>query len=209
MRNHERRNNVVAGTVNAVAHFGAVSDRPGTREEMERPKDLPSGEPRVEFCSLRVQGATHTRTGDLGCTVPVLLAPAGPGPGDSSYSFRSQDLPRVLLPTASPLPIGGAVAGGSLKPEWDRDNRELTYDGSVVKALTRNATSQLLILAALQNAGWPKEGIINPFRRKGKGKAKNRLDEAVAGLNRAQQGDCRILFTIQQNRVFWKVVVGR
>ena len=47
-------------------------------------------------------------------------------------------------------------------PSWDAESRELTFRGEVAKGYPRPAPNQAKILAAFEEAGWPK-GVPNPF----------------------------------------------
>jgi hypothetical protein len=89
-------------------------------------------------------------------------------------------------------------------PTWDRMRRRLCLDDREVRTFKRLAPRQMAVLNALQDGGWPEDGVRNPFRRMvGKELASNRLHQTVVNLNRrlASQG---LRIREDGDRVWWE-----
>jgi hypothetical protein len=99
---------------------------------------------------------------------------------------------------------GASQSEDDPRPEWNEDLGVLFLGQEVVKELSEHARTQRPLLAALEEAGWPSP-MLNPFKGK---TAKQRLHDAVAGLNQDQQHPSRkIVFgkTSKGSRVTWKI----
>lgn len=80
-------------------------------------------------------------------------------------------------PAAPPKPTAGSDT-----PVWDRDRRELSFKGKVVKRFRQPAPNQQPILDAFQEEGWPPR-IDDPLPVTRGGDRRQRLADAVRGLN--------------------------
>jgi hypothetical protein len=81
---------------------------------------------------------------------------------------------------------GGPSAGPpptnlTLKPSWDSERRELSYDGVVCKKYRQQARNQECILQVFEEAGWPSR-IDDPLPG-GHADPLQRLANAIRGLN--------------------------
>lgn len=118
-------------------------------------------------------------------------------------------------PEGGALRQGGGTAPGEVsdRPRWASQRRELTFRRRLVKRYRRRAPNQELILAALEEEGWP-PAVDDPLPKEPGILQRERLHEAVRGLNRGQQ-EARIRFELDGSgsRVIWEVVgevsVGR
>src|SRR5262249_37749609 len=72
------------------------------------------------------------------------------------------------------------------RPHYDRDRRELSLGGKLVKRLKQRAPDQTLILDAFEEQNWPAR-IANPLSPRGHGRPRKlRLNPAIYRLNRHQ-----------------------
>lgn len=70
-------------------------------------------------------------------------------------------------------------------PRWDAGNRRLLFGPLIVKEFIRPAASQILVLTAFQEQGWPGR-IDNPLSGTHK-RAHEHLRNVVKKLNRGQK----------------------
>ena len=87
----------------------------------------------------------------------------------------------------------GGVADNSLVPRWDSGRRELRWDHQLVKRYRLRAPNQEVILAALEEEGWPAH-IDDPLPHEPDQDPKQRLHDAIKNLNRHQV--CHLLLFI-------------
>ena len=87
-------------------------------------------------------------------------------------------------------------------PSWDAEARELTFRGEVVRRFANPAKSQAALLAAFEEAGWPK-GVPNPFEDGDEGSAKERLHYTIVRLNRGLEGGLCFHGDGSGERVLW------
>ena len=71
-------------------------------------------------------------------------------------------------------------------PSWNDELHELSVDGTLVKAFRQPARNQFAILAALQEAGWPRH-VDDPIPPTPGVGPKARLHEAIRRLNLCQR----------------------
>ena len=102
------------------------------------------------------------------------------------------ELARELGPSgAAAPPLNGVSASarpanGHLFPHWDAGLRELRLGAFLIKAFTRPAANQEVILAAFQEEGWPPR-IYNPLSPGLDQDGRQRLHDAITRLNRHQK----------------------
>ena len=80
------------------------------------------------------------------------------------------------------------VSLGSHLPHWDRQHRQLSFDGCVVKRFRVPANNQEAVFSAFQQAGWPPS--INdplPYLPGQRKRAKERLHATIRCLNANQE----------------------
>jgi len=82
-----------------------------------------------------------------------------------------------------PCPCGDGPRDG---PSWDDQTRILRLGPHIVKRFTQPAPDQEAILAAFEEAGWPRK-IDDPLPPKGKIGPKQRLRATIRGLNGHQK----------------------
>ncbi|MCI0347881.1 MAG: hypothetical protein L0Z53_00510 [Acidobacteriales bacterium] len=70
-------------------------------------------------------------------------------------------------------------------PRWDAGNRRLLFGPLIVKEFIRPAASQILVLTAFQEQGWPRR-IDNPLSGTHK-KAHEHLRSVIKKLSHGQQ----------------------
>jgi hypothetical protein len=83
---------------------------------------------------------------------------------------------------AGPPPAATAAAP---RPHWDGQTRRLCWRGLLVKAFRQPAPNQELLLAALEEEGWPPR-IDDPLPQERGQDPRDRLREAVKALNNNQ-----------------------
>lgn len=95
----------------------------------------------------------------------------------------------------------------ALHPVWDAENRQLRFDGRIVKQFKWKAANQERVLAAFQEEGWP-ECIDDPLPPSENVNPKRRLHDTIKCLNRNRHNDL-IRFHGNGNGqgVIWRVVV--
>lgn len=91
----------------------------------------------------------------------------------------------LLDDEALPAPSHGREAHDTPKPHWNKDRRELSYQGQVVKVFRGPAECQVAILATFEDDGWPGK-IDDPIPPKRRMDSGQRLRSAIRALNRAQ-----------------------
>ena len=117
----------------------------------------------------------------------VVLSPSG---ASALRSAITNGLAALSAPAAesvvapSQVEERGPVAKRP-KPKWDRDHRELRYNGQVVKRYRVPAHNQELILAAFEEEGWP-DFIDDPLPPADEHNPKHRLQVTIKSLNRNQ-----------------------
>ena len=84
--------------------------------------------------------------------------------------------------------LGNAMKSVPTKalPAWDRELRQLSYQGFVVKVFRQPATNQECVLNEFQRKRWTTH-INDPLPRDGEVLAKVRLHDTVKALNEYQQ----------------------
>jgi len=102
------------------------------------------------------------------------------------------DIPVIALPALQPDIMAASgkepeVVASTLvhqekKPHWNEDTRELLYDGSVVKRFKQPAENQVAVLAAFEEANWPRQ-MDDPIPPKDDMESKRRLGDTVEALN--------------------------
>jgi hypothetical protein len=74
----------------------------------------------------------------------------------------------------------------SLKPNWDRDRKELRVGLAIVKRFTVPAVAQETVLAAFEERHWPPQ-IDDPWAVQSGPSTAARLQQAIAALNQRQK----------------------
>ena len=177
----------------------------------------------VEWRTLQVLGLTSTDVRCLACQGVIEHAVETPMTKGGGRSFRRVDPMVVTERTAlvltaagvallsahpafqddAPPVTGGALhngpnpEGGTATPVWDRETRELSAAGRLVKRFRVPAPNQELILEAFQEEGWPPR-MDNPLPPGPTADVRERLHDTIKNLNRHQvhrlllfQGDGR------------------
>jgi hypothetical protein len=110
----------------------------------------------------------------------------------SCFVLANTDLLAVLEEEEQPVPPGPlalAPPGGTKSflhtPHWDGEQRQLLCGEMVVKSFRVPAPNQELILAALEEEGWPAQ-IDDPLPIVHDVNPKARLHDTIKGLNRNQ-----------------------
>jgi hypothetical protein len=104
---------------------------------------------------------------------------------DSGVALSGGLLPAASSdPVSAPRPAGGGSPAD--RPIWDVSLRELHWRGRLVKRFRSPAVSQEIILAAFQEEGWPQR-IDDPLARPSGADPRQRLHDAIRGLNRNQR----------------------
>ena len=87
-------------------------------------------------------------------------------------------------------------------PQWDKERRELSFSGHVVKRYRQPAKNQIPILEAFQIEGWPAR-IDDPLPFAKDGDSRQRLADAVLSLNKNDT----IQFELDGTRagILWKL----
>jgi hypothetical protein len=88
----------------------------------------------------------------------------------------SGDIPLRKGPPALPR-------SSSSYPHWDNSSRRLYWQNNLIKEYRRPAINQELVLAALEEEGWPSR-IFDPLRPRGNIDPKIRLHDTIKALNR-------------------------
>jgi hypothetical protein len=83
-------------------------------------------------------------------------------------------------------------------PKWDRPSRQITIDNQPITIARREAPVQFAILDALENAGWPVEGVPPPQF----GSVKDAVDALNATLSSTR---LRILKLNGNKQISWKL----
>jgi hypothetical protein len=68
-------------------------------------------------------------------------------------------------------------------PQWDKQRRELTINGQVIKRYRLPASNQIAVLMAFEEEGWPSR-VFDPLQPDGDHDPKRRLHETIKALNR-------------------------
>jgi hypothetical protein len=158
----------------------------------------------VEIGELRSAGVTHT---DLRWLVARGYAQHGSERRDALSPLRLFDTPAslafadntcfILTPRGVELQgVGVSPAGSNGKPGlrvrkkrvipcWDRELRQLLWQGKLVKQLRVPAPNQELILSAFEEEGWPRR-IDDPLPLCRDIDARTRLHDTVKRLNYGQ-----------------------
>jgi hypothetical protein len=146
----------------------------------------------VEVGELRAAGLTHT---DLRRLLVAGLAEHAAERSESCCAVRHfEPLANLTIPegacfilTATGATLAGApppdgAAPGLDSPHWDALGRRLCWQGLLVKEYRQPAGNQELILAALEEEGWPPR-IDDPLPQARGHDPKVRLRAAVKALN--------------------------
>lgn len=113
----------------------------------------------------------------------------------TSTSPSSLTAPQVAASDENVAPV---------KPHWNRDRRELTFRGQLVKCYRVPSPNQELILSVFQEEEWP-EFIDDPLPPHDNLEPHRRLQATVKSLNR-HQNDRLIRFRGNASRIFWKPI---
>jgi hypothetical protein len=134
-------------------------------------------------CEVRVPVLSHR----------AVVVAVGSGNGVGSHSLLAITPPH--FPVLSP-------------PHWDRDRRELWFDGMLIKRFRQPSPSQENILTAFQEEGWP-PSIDDPLPQDPEQEPKRRLNHTIRNLNRLHKSN-RIRFVGDGSgeRVMWKRVLA-
>ena len=111
------------------------------------------------------------------------LDDVGPGPSTRSVWRKSSRLraePRVAI---CRIPASEEQSG---LPKWDRDRRQLRFDGQVVKEFKLPSPNQEAVLMALEEDGWPAR-IDDPLSPSPNLDPRRRLHDTIKALNRNQK----------------------
>ena len=88
------------------------------------------------------------------------------------------------------------------KPEWNREIRELLFEGSVIKRFPRAATAQEPILNSFEDAGWP-AWILDPLPLdRDPDECKRRLKFAIFRLNQQDPPTLRFR-SLGDSKIAW------
>jgi len=82
--------------------------------------------------------------------------------------------------------VAPAAEDSSASPWWDAENRELRFDGQLVKQFKVPAPNQELILASFQEQAWPHH-VDDPLPPLPELDSKRRLHDTICRLNRNQK----------------------
>jgi hypothetical protein len=126
---------------------------------------------------------------------------------DSGEIFSQPSDPdrTAIAPTSSPPTPHFAPSAPALKPHWNPDRRELTFEGKLVKCYRVPSPNQELILSVFQEEEWP-EFIDDPLPPLEDVEPRQRLQATVKSLNR-RQVSCLIRFRGNGGmKVFWQVM---
>ncbi|HVU88287.1 MAG TPA: hypothetical protein VHD36_13285 [Pirellulales bacterium] len=95
---------------------------------------------------------------------------------------------RVLTATEPRVAICRVPASEDLSglPKWDRDRRQLRFDGQVVKEFKLPSPNQEAVLMALEEEGWPAR-IDDPLSPSPNLDPRRRLHDTIKALNRNQK----------------------
>jgi hypothetical protein len=107
---------------------------------------------------------------------------------EAGVDYLRRWLQRAALP-GLPDPRCGTDVGALLAcelPRWTVEDRQLWFDGRLLKEFRQPAPNQTTLLAAFEEQGWPAH-IDDPLPRaewEGEEDAKRRLHETIKNLNR-------------------------
>jgi hypothetical protein len=105
----------------------------------------------------------------------------------------------------NPLPDTGMDSPVTVLPFYDEGERDLWYDGRLVKHLRLDASSQQSILEAFQEAGWVRS-ILDPLPDLYTRTAQERLHDALRRLNEQQTASLiRFGREARGRRVYWRL----
>jgi hypothetical protein len=93
-----------------------------------------------------------------------------------------------LVAATQPLPevpVPSPAAGAALLPDWDLENRQLSYAGLLVKRIPEGARNEECLLTAWHELHWP-ACMDDPLPGGGDVDGPERLHSTVKRLNRAQ-----------------------
>jgi hypothetical protein len=131
-----------------------------------------------------------------------------PVPG--AVGGETAESPRQSTTAAGAGGQAGQSGRPASRPIWDKQKQELRFEGRLCKRFSQAADTQVVILDAFEEEGWP-ERIYDPLPpgegRKGKMDPKKRLGEAVRRLN-----DCSHLRFSRQEKgeaVGWKAAPAK
>ena len=149
----------------------------------------------------RLSGDTAFVLTPAGITFCRALGENGESPFTSDAELTSispRSIPPELQQTTS------AQDTETIKPCWNRDRRELTFQGQLVKSYRVPSPNQELILSVFQEEDWP-EFIDDPLPPQNNLEPHRRLQATVKSLNR-HQSDRLIRFRGNASKIFWQPI---
>jgi hypothetical protein len=125
-------------------------------------------------------------------------------PGSAGIEVPPEHVDRALRLYGQRRPDDLISSLARSHPRWNRNKRELTFKGLIIRSYARdNAPNQFKLLDAFQASGWS-HAIESPFKND-----ERQLRETVAHLQRDLAPDCPISFRVARRRPVWNLIGGK